>query len=145
MIEYIINEEKKTVVAKFKRYDESYNDRDTWKHYIMNHVWNLIEKHNLDYSIEHCIGRDILGKELDKLDSRFYGIAHCSDKDAFDIDFGKELAKKRLLKKYYKVQMSYEKKLHRIVDNIAANITAAVNTDRLKFVKFANEIDNMSL
>lgn len=139
MIEYIINKEKKTVVAKFNC--KGHNDRGAWMYYIMNHVWKLIDKYSFDYSLKHYV----LEKELDKLDGRFYGIAHCSDKDTFDINFGKELAKKRLLKKYYKVQMNYENKLCHIVNNIAADIAAAVNTDRLKLVKFTDEIDNMSL
>ena len=148
MIEYIVNEEKKTVVAKFKRYDGN-NDRETWQHYIENHVLNLIEKSDIYYNLSRYNGRyndnDIIGEELDKLDCRFYGIAHCSDKDTFDVNFGKELAKKRLLKKYYKVQMNYEKRINSIVDNIAARIAAAINTDRLKLVKFTDEIGNMSL
>lgn len=145
MIEYIVNEEKKTVVAKFKRYDKRHNDRGTWMRYIMDHVWNLIERHNISYSFKHYDNEDILGKELDKLDGRFYGIAHCSDKDTFDVNFGKELAKKRLLKKYYKAQMNYENKLRYSINNIAVDIAAAVNTDRLELVKLTDEIDNMSL
>lgn len=43
------------------------------------------------------IARDIL---INK--TNFYGIAKCSPDDYFDIDFGKEIAKQRLLNKFYK-------------------------------------------
>lgn len=105
MIKYFVNKEKKTVVAKFEN-TSVLTDKGVWEKYIANHVCKTISK--IKGGIDLCLNdRNIYYKFIEdaiKQNDSCYGIAKCADIDTFDVEKGKEIAKKRLLKKYYSTQ-----------------------------------------
>ena len=105
MIKYFINEEKKTVVAKFE--DNLGNtDKHVWQKHIANHIDKTISKTKGGYEL-YLNTKGIYYKFIEdaiKQNDSYYGIARCADTDIFDIEKGKDIAKKRLLKKYYSTQ-----------------------------------------
>lgn len=106
-IRYIVQEDKKIVIAKFCK-DSNENDMNHWA--------------NMFYDVIHKIERDVEGFDgyyyisrfwleenasehyLKQLSNGFYGIAKCHNKDKFDIEIGKEIARKKLLSKYYRFE-----------------------------------------
>ena len=105
MIKYFVNKEKKTVVAKFEN-TSVLTDKDVWKEYIANHIYKTISK-TKDGNDLYLNDKNIYYKFIEdaiKQNDFCYGIAKCADTDTFDVEKGKDLAKKRLLKKYYSTQ-----------------------------------------
>lgn len=105
MIKYFVNEEKKTVVAKFEN-TSVLTDKGVWEKYIVNHICKTISKTKCGNDL-YLNDRNIYYKFIDdaiKQNDSCYGIAKCADTDTFDVEKGKDLAKKRLLKKYYSTQ-----------------------------------------
>ncbi len=141
MIKYFVNEEKKTVVAKF---EDNYGNtgKDIWEKYIVNHICKTISK--TKGGINLCLSdRNIYYKFIEdaiKQNDSCYGIAKCADTDTFDIEKGKEIAKKRLLKKYYSTQ---ERALLNII-NAMISVQKVIFNDYHeswnKVKKFAQEI-----
>lgn len=105
MIKYFVNKEKKTVVAKFEN-TSVLTDNGVWEKYIANHICKTISKTkggiNL-YLSDRAIYYKFIEDAIKQNDS-YYGIAKCADTDIFDVEKGKDIAKKRLLKKYYSTQ-----------------------------------------
>lgn len=105
MIKYFVNKEKKTVVAKFEN-TFVLTDKSVWGKYIANHICKTISKTKGGNDL-YLSDRAIYYKFIDyaiKQNDSCYGIAKCADTDTFDVEKGKEIAKKRLLKKYYSTQ-----------------------------------------
>ena len=105
MIKYFINEDKKTVVAKFEN-TSVLTDNGVWEKYIANHICKTISKTKGGVNL-YLNDRNIYYKFIEdaiKQNDSCYGIARCADTDTFDVEKGKEIAKKRLLKKYYSTQ-----------------------------------------
>ena len=101
MIKYIVNEDKKVVVAKFEKDYPDSKDKYTWKKFIVSHIENVLRKGGLrDINL---IAYKAIENILNETGS-FCGVAKCAPNDTFDVKKGKELAKKRLLKKYYRAQ-----------------------------------------
>ena len=95
-IEYIINEEKRTVVAIMR---DCKNDacrlfaRDVEKIYGTEFWYPL---HSLDY----------------KINDTYRGKAHCSEDDAWDVEEGKRIARNRMLFKYYRARYKALEKIY---------------------------------
>lgn len=105
MIKYFVNEEKKPVVAKFEN-SSVLTDKGVLGKYIANHVCKTISKTKGGINL-YLTDRNIYYKFIEdaiKQNDSCCGIAKCADIDTFDVEKGKELAKKRLLKKYYSTQ-----------------------------------------
>ena len=105
MIKYFVNKEKKTVVAKFEN-TFVLTDKGVWEKYIANHICKTISKTKGGNDL-YLNDKNIYYKFIEdaiKQNDFCYGIAKCADTDTFDIEKGKEIAKKRLLKKYYSTQ-----------------------------------------
>ena len=105
MIKYFVNEEKRTVVAKFEN-TFVLTDKGVWEKYIANHICKTINKTKGGIDL-YLNDRNIYYKFIEdaiKQNDSCYGIAKCADTDTFDVEKGKEIAKKRLLKKYYSTQ-----------------------------------------
>ena len=127
MIKYIINEEKKVVVAKFEKDYKGAKDKYVWKKLIAAHIDNVLR---------------IIDNVLDETSS-FYSVAKCAPGDTFDVKKGKELAKKRLLKKYYRAQ---KKIVQYYVNRIACmqkEFINDLNVTNAKTAIFDKEIEDM--
>ena len=108
MIKYIVNEEDRTVTAKFISNKDKDTDRDIWLEYIVDGIYKAVaetkECSNVFLTDKVVYPRVKKFLERAKLSNEFYcSIAKCNKIDTFDVTKGKYLAKKRLLKKYYKI------------------------------------------
>ena len=105
MIKYFVNKEKRTVVAMFEK-GFVLTDNGVWKKYIANHICKTIDKTKGGNDL-YLNDKNIYYKFIEdaiKQNDSCCGIAKCADTDTFDVEKGKEIAKKRLLKKYYNTQ-----------------------------------------
>lgn len=108
MIKYFVNEKERVVTAKFISNKAKDTDRDVWLEYIVDGVYKAVaetkECSNVSLTNKIVYPRVKNFLKHDKLSNEFYcGIAKCNKIDTFDVKKGKYLAKKRLLKKYYKI------------------------------------------
>lgn len=108
MIKYLVNEKERVVTAKFISNKAKDTDRDVWLEYIVDGVYKAVaetkECSNVSLTNKIVYPRVKNFFKQDKLSNEFYcGIAKCNKIDTFDVKKGKYLAKKRLLKKYYKI------------------------------------------
>lgn len=143
MIKYFINEKKKTVVAKFEN-KYGYSDQEMWVEYLINHVRKTARNSNNFFKRQFGDGVSdykFIGNIV-KQSGSYYGIAQCSDNDAFDVEKGKELAKKRLLKKYYDTQADVVNKISNIMDMVARDFSSDFYASIDKTRKFKNEINS---
>lgn len=140
MIKYIVNNEKKVVVAKFEKNYQDSKDKYIWKKFIVSHLGNILWKAGLrDVNL---IAYGIIDNILDET-GPFCGVAKCAPNDTFDVKKGKELAKKRLLKKYYRVQ---KKVVQYYVNKIACvqeKFINDLNATNAKTAIFDKEIEDM--
>ena len=141
MIKYFINEKKKTVIAKFEN-KYGYSDQEMWIEYLINHVRKTAKNSGNFFKRPFGDGVSVykLVGNIVKQSSSYYGIAQCSDNDAFDVEKGKELAKKRLLKKYYDVQADMILKIFNIMNKVARDFLSDFNASIDKTEKFKDEI-----
>ena len=96
MIKYKVVPEKKMVVAYF--YDYSMIPNEVWYRDLVDYEYGL------KFPVYIDIERNVK-KILETISSSDRcGIAKCSDGDEFDIEYGKELAKERLIKKFVRIQ-----------------------------------------
>ena len=94
MIKYYVNEEKRTVIAKFDV--GQYSEREYWRRNILKEI---TKSSRLFYMFEDTENQ-ILNAALNRIDNNIYGVAKCSPDDMWDEETGKALAKKRLLRKW---------------------------------------------
>jgi len=141
MIKYIVNEEKKVVVAKFEKNYKDAKDKYMWKKLIAAYIDNVLRKGGLgDINL---IAFWIIDNALD-VTSSFYSVAKCAPGDTFDVKKGKELAKKRLLKKYYNAQKKVVKYyVNRIACVQEKFINDLINVTNAKTAIFDKEIADM--
>lgn len=69
-----------------------------------------------------------------------YGIAKYADIDTFDVEKGKEIAKKRLLKKYYSTQERVLLNIIYAMNSVQQVIFKDYHKSKNKIGKFAQEI-----
>lgn len=122
-IKYYINEDKGTVVAKFNGHYRK--DCSIWCR-LLGDVLDKIgkdTKKNTNICGEQyktlALGMDSYSDEIDDYiycNDRLYGLAKCTPEDKFDVEIGKEIARKKLLAKYFK----FEKKMLQIAHNMYA-------------------------
>ena len=143
MIQYFIDEKKKTVVAKFER-KFVYNDQEMWVEYLVTHIRKVAKKSNNFFKRPFGDGISIykLVTDIVKQNDSYYGMAQCSGDDTFDVEKGKELAKKRLLKKYYDTQADVMNKISNIMDKVARDFSSDFYASIDKTRKFKNEINS---
>lgn len=141
MIKYFVNEEKKTVVAKFEN-TSVLTDKGVWEKYIVNHICKTISKTKGGIDL-YLSDRNIYYKFIDdaiKQNDSCYGIAKCADTDTFDVEKGKEIAKKRLLKKYYRTQEIALLNIIHAMNNVQQVLFKDYHKSKNKAGKFAQEI-----
>lgn len=143
MIQYFVNEKKKTVVAKFEN-KFAYNDQEMWVEYLVTHIRKVAKKSNNFF--KRPFGDEVsiykLVTDIVKQNDSYYGFAQCNGDDAFDIEKGKELAKKRLLKKYYDTQTDVMIKVSNIMDKVTRDFSSDFCASLDKTRKFKNEINS---
>ena len=111
-IKYVVNPEKKTVVCLLEGCkDDVYNAMSPSEQAIVLflHV--------------NC-----------ELNNKYIGVAKCDPEDTFDEEFGRKLARNRMLKKYYR-DRAY----------IYYNIKECVDTFSTRFFKYSAKYSNMEL
>ena len=141
MIKYFVNKEKKTVVAKFEN-TSVLTDKGVWGKYIANHICNTISKTKGGIDL-YLNDRNIYYKFIEdaiKQNDSCYGIAKCADTDTFDVEKGKEIAKKRLLKKYYSTQERALLNIINAMNSVQQVLFKDYHKSKNKAGKFAQEI-----
>ena len=141
MIKYFVNKEKKTVVAKFEN-TSVLTDKGVWEKYIANHICKTISKTKGGIDL-YLSDRAIYYKFIDdaiKQNDSYYGIAKCADTDTFDVEKGKEIAKKRLLKKYYSTQERALLNVIHAMNSVQQVLFKDYHKSKNKVGKFAQEI-----
>ena len=141
MIKYFVNKEKKTVVAKFEN-TFVLTDKGVWEKYIANHICKTISKTKGGNDL-YLNDKNIYYKFIEdaiKQNDSYYGIAKCADTDTFDVEKGKELAKKRLLKKYYSTQERALLNIIHAMNSVQQVLFKDYHKSNNKAGKFAQEI-----
>ena len=141
MIKYFVNKEKKTVVAKFEN-TSVFTDKGVWEKYIANHICKTISKTKGGIDL-YLNNKNIYYKFIEdaiKQNDSCYGIAKCADTDTFDVEKGKELAKKRLLKKYYSTQERALLNIIHAMNSVQQVLFKDYHKSKNKAGKFAQEI-----
>ena len=143
MIQYFVNEKKKTVIAKFEN-KFAYNDQEMWVEYLIAHIRKVAKKSNNFF--KRPFGDEVsiykLVTDVVKQNDSYYGFAQCNGDDTFNIEKGKELAKKRLLKKYYDTQVDVVNKISNIMDKVVRDFSRDFYASLDKTRKFKNEINS---
>lgn len=141
MIKYFVNKEKKTVVAKFEN-TSVLTDKGVWEKYIANHICKTISKTKGGINL-YLNDKNIYYKFIEdaiKQNDSCYGIAKCADTDTFDVEKGKEIAKKRLLKKYYRTQERALLNIIHAMNSVQQVLFKDYHKSKNKAGKFAQEI-----
>ena len=141
MIKYFVNKEKKTVVAKFEN-TFVLTDKGVWGKYIANHICKTISKTKGGNDL-YLNDKNIYYKFIEdaiKQNDSCCGIAKCADTDTFDVEKGKEIAKKRLLKKYYRTQERALLNIIHAMNSVQQVIFKDYHKSKNKAGKFAQEI-----
>ena len=141
MIKYFVNKEKKTVVAKFEN-TFVLTDKGVWEKYIANHICKTISKTKGGIDL-YLNDRNIYYKFIEdaiKQNNSYYGIAKCADTDTFDVEKGKDIAKKRLLKKYYSTQEKALLNIIHAMNSVQQVLFKDYHKSKNKAGKFAQEI-----
>ena len=141
MIKYFVNKEKKTVVAKFEN-TSVLTDKGVWKKYIANHICKTVSKTKGGINL-YLNDKNIYYKFIEdaiKQNDSCYGIAKCADTDTFDVEKGKEIAKKRLLKKYYRTQERALLNIIHAMNSVQQVLFRDYHRSKNKAGKFAQEI-----
>ena len=141
MIKYFVNKEKRTVVAKFEN-TFVLADKGVWEKYIANHICKTINKTKGGNDL-YLNDKNIYYKFIEdaiKQNDSCYGIAKCADTDTFDVEKGKEIAKKRLLKKYYSTQERALLNIIHAMNSVQQILFKDYYKSKNKAGKFAQEI-----
>ena len=109
MIKYNVDEKNRAVAAYFEGgmlcwYDCLYRKARKTDHYHM---------------LDSQIVSDIIADNLDNLNGTLYGIARASETDKWNEEIGKEVAKLRLLRKYYNIEINILKKMSKLIEAYA--------------------------
>lgn len=114
MIEYIVNKEKRTVVAmiKFDKKQETFKDSD-WVLYRLAEAFSCL-KHN-DYEATKAY-RDLEEKMF--FPKVMSAKAKCAPEDEWDEEYGKDLARARLVEKI----KNYRSNSYKIVGDLVTKI-----------------------
>ena len=136
MIKYNVNEEKQTVAAFFegrKGFDGRTNDsKDYWIRCIVGKAKKMFgEKDFIDYRAVADTAFDMARYAVNQLDS-VAGVATSND-GKFDVERFKEIAKARLLRRYYRIEYD-------VVSGIGRKINNSINT--IDMFKYYDAIDS---
>lgn len=145
MIEYNVNKEKGTVVAYFKD-DSEHTSHDYWANCILTKLQKLSQTNLL-------VNDQVCGMALASTDEalacagNLYGKAKIYGNDTFDEKKGKEIARAKLLSKYYEAESNaiyyftkrYNEMVHKMIEN-ASHIRARYRKRIENYAKKITEI-----
>lgn len=120
MIDYIINEENRIVIARFAK-EKGETDSDVWRQNLLRHIEKACPTIALSMFRQFT---NIVDAEVKSVES-YCGIARCNGDDTFDVEFGKNLAKTRLLKRYSEVQAHCDERISEVFSEFARNFADA--------------------
>lgn len=115
-----------------------------WKGLV---VAMLDSKHNemireIGNKLENTVSGQSLGIEVDWYHTKNFnstkmtGIARCSIEDKFNVEVGKQLARERVLQKYYKEKMAILCRLHADMDNLVEALESQMRKTAHQAEKF---------
>ena len=136
MIKYNVNEEKQTVAAFFegkKNFEGRTGDtKDYWIQCIVGKARKIFAKREfIDYHAVIDTAFNTALRAVNQLDN-VAGIATSND-GKFDVEKFKEIAKARLLRKYYRVERAVMHKIRLMIDN---------NFNSIDIFKYYDSIDS---
>ena len=148
MIEYNVNKEKGIVVAYFKD-DEKNTSRDYWFDCIMTKLQKLSQTDFFTNDLMYNMASASLNKAL-ACAGNLYGKAKVCGDDVFDEEKGKEIARMKLLSKYYQAESDaiyyfmkrYNEMMHRMFKN-ASRIRIRYRNRIKKYAKKIVEIGGL--
>lgn len=124
MIEYIINKEKRTIVAMIKLTDKSGDIIPTFKNsdIIFDNLWEVLKrlKHNDGVFWDK---KYFLKSSKMYFPERIYAKAKCNPDDEWDEQYGKQLARNRLVEKIRNYRYNSYKILIEMIISIYHEIT----------------------
>lgn len=134
-ITYYVNEEKRVVVAKVSNFHSE--------------LFNMIEK-IVPFDKGYCYIYDnpstpyynfcrFLTREVEKYPNEYYGIARAHIADEWDVEFGKKLARERVLKKINTVKSNI---CSFILENIMNYFISTVTERSLLYARKADRSEN---
>lgn len=117
-IKYIVNEEKRTVVAVAIGCERDALDEILKSDYTAKVLLaiNFGDMNNVP----------IIDKEL-ILPDKFIGVAHCHPEDEFDFEVGKKIATRKLHKSYNKAKRNVVKNFANRVNRLSENLDITLN------------------
>ena len=120
MIDYIINKEKRTIVAMIKFCDDiEYDSVLTFKDadLIFDGLWSAL--YRLKHDNNNRWGRDYHNKANKMFFPRYMSAkAKCSPDDEWNEEFGKELARKRLVEKIHNYRSNSYKIIAEVIKEL---------------------------
>ena len=142
MIEYNVNEEKGTVVAYFKD-DEKNTSHEYWFNCIMIKLQKLSQINFLANDLICNMALTSVDEAL-ACAGNLYGKAKVHGDDVFDEEKGKEIARMKLLSKYYKAESDaiyyFMKRYNRMVQKMFQNASRIRVRYRNRIKKYAKKI-----
>ena len=96
MIRYKVDELNRTITAEFTPACGSWTDSDVWRIGLFNNLANLSPEMDLKSGAVYYAIKELQGSYTAK--------ARCHPDDEWDVEYGKALAKERLLEKWNKTK-----------------------------------------
>ena len=121
MIKYIVNKEKRTVVAMIKLTDDCEDSLPTFKNsqYIFDNLWSALK--DIKHNRADFWGREYRAKSYKMYFPKYMSAkAKCSPDDEWDEEYGKQLARQRLTEKIH----NYRSNSYKIISNLIKKINA---------------------
>lgn len=119
-VTYIIDEENRTVKAVIK-----------------NLKWDAI---NSIFRIFIKEGIQFCPTEENVLNSSYSAIAKCSEKDEFDVEKGKLIARRKAIVKYNKAKVAKMQKVYDKISKVEKSLKATIDYTTKKYEKFEEEL-----
>lgn len=142
MIEYNVNEEKGTVVAYFKD-DEKNTSHEYWFNCIMTKLQKLSQINFLANDLICNMALTSVDEAL-ACTGNLYGKAKVHGDDVFDEEKGKEIARMKLLSKYYQAESDaiyyFTKRYNRMVHEMLQNASHIRARYRNRIKNYAKKI-----
>lgn len=142
MIEYNVNKEKGIVVAYFKD-DEKNTSRDYWFDCIMTKLQKLSQTDFFTNDLMYNMASASLNEAL-ACAGNLYGKAKVHGDDIFDEEKGKEIARMKLLSKYYQAESDaiyyFMKRYNEMMQKMLQNASRIRIRYRNRIKKYAKKI-----
>ena len=119
-VTYIIDEENRTVKAVIKNLK--------WD--AVNSIFRIFIKEGIQF----C------PTEENVLNSSYSATAKCSEKDEFDVEKGKLIARRKAIVKYNKAKVAKMQKVYDKISKVEKSLKATIDYTTKKYEKFEDEL-----